>query len=131
VCGEGLPSAFSHAGIRVNGAQAHSPKALGAELLLTPAALGTDGAIEEVYRLARENPETYFLVDQFNNPHNPASHKGTAREIWEQTEGRVTHVVASIGTTGTLMGLTRYLKNIIPLSGWWGWSPGWGTPSRA
>lgn len=89
-------------------------RALGAELLLTPAHLSTDGAIEEVYRMARENPEKYFLVDQFNNPHNPASHQSTAREIWEQTEGHVTHVVATIGTTGTLMGLTRYLKEYNP-----------------
>ncbi len=89
-------------------------RALGAEILLTPAHMGTDGAIEEVYRLARENPEAYFLVDQFNNCHNPASHKSTAREIWEQTEGRVTHVVATIGTTGTLMGLSHYLKEYSP-----------------
>jgi|UniRef100_A0A7C5ALJ7 cysteinyl-tRNA synthetase len=89
-------------------------KALGAELLLTPAQLGTDGAIEEVYKMARENPDRYFLADQFNNPHNPASHQATAREIWEQTEGRVTHVVATMGTTGTLMGLSRYLKEYNP-----------------
>ena len=89
-------------------------RALGAELLLTPPHLGTDGAIEEVYRMARENPEAYFLVDQFNNCHNPASHQTTAREIWEQTEGRVTHVVATMGTTGTLMGLTHYLKELSP-----------------
>lgn len=89
-------------------------KALGAELLLTPAHLGTDGAIEEVYRLAREHPDKYYLVDQFNNPANPASHQATAREIWEQTDGRVTHVVATMGTTGTLMGLSRYLKEINP-----------------
>ncbi|MGQ9687658.1 MAG: cysteine synthase [Desulfobaccales bacterium] len=89
-------------------------RALGAELLLTPAHMGTDGAIEEVYRLARENPEAYFLVDQFNNCHNPASHQTTAREIWEQTEGRVTHVVATMGTTGTLMGLCHYLKAYNP-----------------
>jgi cysteinyl-tRNA synthetase len=89
-------------------------KALGAELLLTPAHLGTDGAIEEVYRLAREHPDKYFLVDQFNNPNNPLSHQETAREIWEQTEGLVTHVVATIGTCGTLMGLSRYLKEFNP-----------------
>ncbi len=89
-------------------------RALGAELLLTPAHLGTDGSIEEVYTMARENPETYFLADQFNNIHNPASHQATAREIWEQTEGQVTHVVSTIGTTGTLMGLTQYLKDYNP-----------------
>jgi len=85
-------------------------KAMGAELLLTPAHLGTDGAIEEAYRLAREYPDKYFLADQFNNPANPASHQETGREIWEQTDGQVTMVVATIGTTGTLMGLYRYLK---------------------
>ncbi len=89
-------------------------RALGAELLLTPAHLGTDGAIEEAYRLAREYPEKYYLADQFNNPANPAAHQATAREIWEQTEGRVTLVVATMGTTGTLMGLCRFLKEYNP-----------------
>lgn len=89
-------------------------KALGAEILLTPAHMGTDGAIEEAYRLAREHPDKYFLPDQFNNPANPASHAATVREIWEQTEGRVTMVVATIGTTGTLMGLYRGLKALNP-----------------
>ena len=89
-------------------------RALGAELLLTPAHQGTDGAIEEAYRLARENPDKYFLPDQFNNPANPLSHKATAQEIWEQTGGQVTMVVATIGTTGTLMGLFRELKKFNP-----------------
>lgn len=90
-------------------------KALGAELLLTPAHLGTDGAIEEVYRLAREQPEKYYLPDQFNNPSNPLAHyHGTAPEIWEQTAGRVTMVVIPMGTTGTLMGCYRRLKELNP-----------------
>ncbi len=89
-------------------------RALGAELLLTPAHQGTDGAIEEAYRLARENPDKYFLPDQFNNPANPLSHKATAEEIWEQTGGQVTMVVATIGTCGTLMGLYRELKKFNP-----------------
>jgi cysteinyl-tRNA synthetase len=89
-------------------------QAMGAELLLTPAHLGTDGAIEEVYRMSRENPEKYFLADQFNNPINPAAHNSTSREIWEQTEGRVTHVIATMGTTGTLMGIYRHLKEFNP-----------------
>ncbi|OGP69445.1 MAG: cysteine--tRNA ligase [Deltaproteobacteria bacterium RBG_13_58_19] len=89
-------------------------RAMGAELLLTPPHLGTDGAIEEAYRLARENPAKYYLADQFNNPANPASHRASAQEIWEQTEGRVTMVIATIGTTGTLMGLSRYLKEFNP-----------------
>ena len=69
----------------------HILKAMGAELLLTPAHLGTDGAIEEVYRLTRENPEKYFLADQFNNPDNPgptspppgrSGSRPTARSPW-------------------------------------------------
>ena len=85
-------------------------KGMGAELLLTPAHLGTDGSIEEVYRMAREHPDKYFLADQFNNPVNPRSHESTCREIWEQTDGKVTMVVATMGTTGTLMGLYAGMK---------------------
>ncbi len=85
-------------------------KGMGAELLLTPAHLGTDGSIEEVYRMAREHPDKYFLADQFNNPVNPRSHESTCREIWDQTEGKVTMVVATMGTTGTLMGLYAGMK---------------------
>jgi cysteinyl-tRNA synthetase len=90
-------------------------KARGAEILLTPGHLGTDGAIEEVYRLARENPNKYYLTDQFNNPANWQAHySGTASEIWEQTGGNITTLVATMGTTGTLMGLARRLKEYNP-----------------
>ena len=90
-------------------------KALGAELRFTPAVLGTDGAIEEAYRLMRENPGTYFLADQFNNEDNIAAHyHGTAEEVWRQTGGRVTMVVASLGTSGTAMGLSKRLKEYNP-----------------
>jgi cysteinyl-tRNA synthetase len=90
-------------------------KARGAEILLTPGHLGTDGAIEEVYRLARENPKSYFMADQFNNPANWQAHYfGTAVEIWEQTGGKVSTVVATLGTSGTLMGLARRLKEYNP-----------------
>jgi cysteinyl-tRNA synthetase len=90
-------------------------KALGAELRLTPAALGTDGAIEEAYTLARENPDLYFCTDQFNNEDNVAAHyHGTAEEIWKQTEGRVTIVVSSLGTSGTAMGISKRLKDYNP-----------------
>ncbi|MGB6010307.1 MAG: cysteine--tRNA ligase [Desulfobacterales bacterium] len=90
-------------------------KARGAEILLTPGHLGTDGAIEEVYRLARENPDTYFMADQFNNPANWQAHyHGTAPEIWEQTDGKISMVVATLGTSGTLMGLTRRMKEYNP-----------------
>ncbi len=89
--------------------------ALGAEILLTPGHLGTDGAIEEVYRLARENPDKYYLADQFNNPANVEAHyQGTGLEIWEQTDGRLDMFISSMGTTGTLMGCSRRLKEMNP-----------------
>ena len=90
-------------------------RARGAEILLTPGHLGTDGAIEEVYRLARENPDLYFMTDQYNNPANWKAHyNGTAVEIWDQTGGTLTHMVATMGTSGTLMGLSRRLKECNP-----------------
>ena len=90
-------------------------KARGAELLLTPGRLGTDGAIEEVYRLARENPDLYFVTDQYNNPANWQAHfHTTAPEILRQTEERVTMVVATLGTSGTAMGISRRLKESHP-----------------
>jgi len=90
-------------------------KARGAEIRLTPGHLGTDGAIEEVYRLARENPDRYFMADQFNNPANWMAHyDGTAKEVWEQTEGEISMLVATLGTSGTLMGLSQRLKEYNP-----------------
>jgi cysteinyl-tRNA synthetase len=90
-------------------------KALGAEIFFTPAHLGTDGAIEHVYNLVREEPERYWLADQFNNPANWKAHyDGTALEIWEQTGGRLDGVVVALGTTGTAMGLSRRLKELEP-----------------
>jgi len=90
-------------------------KAMGAELYFTPASLGTDGAIEVVYDMMRENPDRYFVPDQFNNPDNILAHyHGTAEEIWQQTEGMVTMVIATMGTTGTAMGLSRRLKEYDP-----------------
>ena len=90
-------------------------KARGAEILLTPGHLGTDGAIEEVYRLVRENPETYFMADQYNNPANWKAHyHGTAPEIWRQSGRRLTMLVATMGTSGTLMGMARRLKEYNP-----------------
>jgi len=90
-------------------------KAFGAELLLTPGSMGTDGAIEEVYNMVRENPELYFMPDQFNNPANPAAHHhGTGPEIYEQTDGKVSAVVVTLGTTGTAMGILRAMKERNP-----------------
>jgi cysteinyl-tRNA synthetase len=104
-------------------------KARGADILLTPGHLGTDGAIEEAYRLARENPDTYFLPDQFNNEANWKAHYfGTAEEVWQQTGGKVTAFVATLGTSGTLMGVSRRLKECD--TGLSGWNLIWATRSR-
>ncbi|HJX34685.1 MAG TPA: cysteine synthase, partial [Desulfatiglandales bacterium] len=90
-------------------------RAMGAELRFTPAHLGTDGAIELVYNLIREEPEKYWLADQFNNESNWMSHyNGTAMEIWEQTGGDLDAIVSSMGTTGTLMGISRRFKELKP-----------------
>lgn len=91
-------------------------QAFGAEIILTPAAKGTDGAIEFVYDLVRAEPEKYFCPDQFNNPANWQMHyRTTGPEIWVQTEGKVTFVVSALGTTGTAMGIARYaLDNKLP-----------------
>ena len=89
-------------------------KALGADILLTPAKSGTDGAIEKAYEMARKNNK-YWLADQFNNPDNWKAHYyGTAEEIWQDTDGKITHFVGSIGTTGTLMGVSKRLKKYNP-----------------
>lgn len=86
-------------------------EAFGAEVVLTPACEGTDGAILRARALAASDPSLYFMPDQFSNPANPESHyRTTGPEIWEQTEGRITHFVAGIGSTGTLMGVSRALK---------------------
>jgi cysteinyl-tRNA synthetase len=90
-------------------------KAYGAQILLTPGYRGTDGAIEEAYRLAREEPGKYVLVDQFNNEANWQAHYyGTGKEIWDATGGKVDVVVIAMGTTGTLMGITRALRELNP-----------------
>ena len=89
--------------------------AYGADFLLTDGRLGTDGAIERAYELAEREADRYCLVDQYNNPANPLAHyRGTAPEIWEQTGGRVTHFVAALGTTGTVVGCSRRLKEYNP-----------------
>ncbi len=85
--------------------------ALGADLVLTDPLEGTDGAVLEARRLEREDPDRYFYPDQYSNPANWRAHYlGTAEEIWAQTEGRVTHLIAGIGTSGTLVGTARRLR---------------------
>lgn len=89
--------------------------AYGAKFILTPGDKGTDGAIEVAYNMLAEKPDAYFLPDQYNNPANPLAHyNGTGVEIWEQTNGSVTHFIATIGTTGTLMGCSKRLKQYNP-----------------
>lgn len=90
-------------------------QAYGAEILLTPAKRSTDGAIEKTYSMAREFPERYFLTDQFNNEANWKAHyNNTAPEIWQQTDGKITHVVATLGTSGTVMGLCKWFDKHQP-----------------
>ncbi len=90
-------------------------RARGAQIRLTPGHLGTDGAIEEAYRLIREHPDQYYVTDQYNNEANWKAHySGTANEIWDQTRGEITTLVATLGTSGTLMGLSRRLKELNP-----------------
>jgi cysteine synthase B len=85
--------------------------AFGASILLTDPLEGTDGAIREARRLAAERPERYAYVDQYSNPANPLAHElTTGPEIWEQTGGRVTHFVAGVGTSGTIMGVSAALR---------------------
>jgi S-sulfo-L-cysteine synthase (O-acetyl-L-serine-dependent) len=86
-------------------------QAFGAEIVYSDAAEGSDGAIKMVRELVAKNPDTYFYPDQYSNPANPRAHyEGTAVEILEQTEGRVTHFIAGLGTTGTFVGTSRRLK---------------------
>ncbi len=90
-------------------------EAYGAEILLTPGKRGTDGAIEKAYAMAREHPDQYFLADQFNNDANWMAHvRTTGPEIWEQTGGTVTDIVATLGTSGTVMGLCSYFAENHP-----------------
>ena len=90
-------------------------KAFGGEIILTDASLGTDGAIMKVRELVGENPGRYFNPNQFSNVYNKLAHYSTtAEEIWRQTEGKVTHMVSSLGTSGTIMGVGMGLREKNP-----------------
>jgi len=90
-------------------------KSFGGEVILTNAELGTDGAILKTRELVKANPNRYFKPDQFSNANNKIAHyKTTAEEIWNQTDGAVTHFVSSLGTSGTLMGVGMGLKERNP-----------------
>jgi cysteine synthase B len=90
-------------------------RAYGATVIWTDAAEGSDGAIRRAQALAEAEPQKYIYVDQYSNPANWRTHyDGTANEIWRQTEGRITHFVATLGTSGTFVGTTRRLKELNP-----------------
>ena len=90
-------------------------RAYGAEIVETNALEGTDGAIREARRMAASDPDAYFYPDQYGNDANWQAHyRGTANEIWTETEGRVTHFVCGLGTSGTFVGTTRRLKELSP-----------------
>jgi S-sulfo-L-cysteine synthase (O-acetyl-L-serine-dependent) len=89
--------------------------AYGANILYTDPGEGSDGAIRLARELAAKRPDLYFYADQYSNDANWQAHYyGTANEIWQQTEGRITHFVAMLGTSGTFMGTTRRLKELNP-----------------
>ncbi len=89
--------------------------AFGSKIIYSDPLEGSDGAIRLARKLKAENPDKYFMPDQYNNPANPESHyETTALEIWNQTEGSVTHFLAGLGTSGTFMGTSRRLKELNP-----------------
>jgi cysteine synthase A len=90
-------------------------KALGAEVILTPAAEGMPGAMRRAEAISAENPGKYFIPQQFNNPANPEVHrKTTAEEIWRDTDGKVDILVSGVGTGGTITGVSEVIKSRKP-----------------
>lgn len=90
-------------------------EAFGAKVTLTDALLGTDGAIMKAKELVKENPEKYFMPDQFSNKYNKIAHyRTTSEEIWKQTNGRIDYFVSAIGTSGTIMGVGKALRENKP-----------------
>jgi cysteine synthase B len=89
--------------------------AYGANIIYTDPADGSDGAIRMARELASKHPDLYYYADQYSNDANWQAHyQGTANEIWQQTEGRITHFVSMLGTSGTFVGTTRRLKELNP-----------------
>lgn len=86
-------------------------RAYGGEIILTDGKLGTDGAIMHAHKLVKENPSKYFMPNQFSNEYNKLAHyKTTAKEIWSQMNGRIDYFVSALGTSGTIMGVGKGLK---------------------
>src|SRR6266487_385850 len=93
----------------------HILRAYGANIIYTDPADGSDGAIRKARELYAAEPEKYFYADQYSNDANWRAHYlGTANEIWQQTEGRITHFIAMMGTSGTFVGTSRRLKELNP-----------------
>jgi len=89
--------------------------ALGAKVILSEGSKGMDGAEDLAHEIASQNPNKYFIPNQFANPANALAHyETTAEEIWRDTQGKITHFVAGIGTSGTLMGVSKRLKELNP-----------------
>ncbi len=89
--------------------------AYGGRVILTPADGGTDGAINLARAMVKENPDRYFMPDQFSNIQNYMTHcEKTANEIWAQTGGKIDYFVSALGTSGTIMGVSRFLKRHNP-----------------
>lgn len=90
-------------------------KAFGGKVTLTDGKFGTDGAIRRARELVKENPEKYFMPDQFSNEYNKIAHyRTTGDEIWKQTNGKIDYFVSSLGTSGTIMGVSKVLKEHNP-----------------
>jgi len=90
-------------------------RAFGATVVFTDPVDGTDGAQREAKRRAAASPDRYFYPDQYNNPSNPRAHyTSTGPEIWQQVAGRITHLVAGVGTGGTISGTSRFLRERKP-----------------
>ncbi len=99
----------------VNAERRKAIEAYGAKITFSSPLEGSDGAIRAAHELKAQNPDKYFMPDQYNNINNPLAHyETTAPEIWEQTEGAVTHFLAGLGTSGTLMGTGKKLKEYNP-----------------
>ena len=90
-------------------------EAYGAEIVLSPGCEATDGAIRLAHKILAGDPERYYMPNQYANPNNVLAHyETTAPEIWRQTDGKITHLVAGMGTGGTLMGVARFFRETNP-----------------